>query len=259
AFFNLRKQLHPDHAAQRENADADENLVGLKSRAGYRDHEPDARRGGVKLAHQHADQGAAHRETQPGENKRDRRGHDDGLEDHPFRSAEAARGVEQIGGRGFDAVAGVDQDRKNRAEKNNADLGHDADAEPDDHQRQERDPRRRVHGVDERIEDIAHALVPAGQDAEGNADHGGESVAADEFNAAHVEVVVDLAAAEHLVGGLEDQRRRAHEHGVDQLKDIPDQLPGDQEGGDRDAAEDFLFLIEVDLVPARGVRDFYVE
>src|SRR6476469_9726765 len=71
--------------------------------------------------------------------------------------------------------------------------------------------------------------------------------------------MIDLSGAKHLVAGFEDQRWRAHEHGIDPLKDIADKLPGNQENGDGDGAENFLFIGEVDLINPRSLRDSNVE
>ena len=124
--FDLGEQLHANHAAKRENTDTDKDLIRLKRRSGHGDHETDARGCRVELTDQHADQRATDRETQTGENEWHRRRNHDSLKDHPFGGAEASRCVQQIQRRGFNAIPRIDQDRKHRAEKNNADFGKNA-------------------------------------------------------------------------------------------------------------------------------------
>ena len=74
-------------------------------------------------------------------------------------------------------------------------LDKDADAKPDDDQRQEGDARRGIHGVDEWIANVCEALVPADGDAKGNRENDRQEVAPEELDAADIEVVVNLPEA----------------------------------------------------------------
>ena len=69
-FSALIDNFRGKHAADRENEHADENFIGLESRAGDGDHEADAGRGGIELSHHHADQSPSDRQPEAGEYKR---------------------------------------------------------------------------------------------------------------------------------------------------------------------------------------------
>ena len=60
-LFNATEQLHANHPGQRENQDADKDLVGLKGRAGNRDHKTYPGGGGIEFADHDADQCATDR------------------------------------------------------------------------------------------------------------------------------------------------------------------------------------------------------
>src|SRR6185369_2202263 len=122
------------HTADREDQNTDKYFISLESGAGNRNHKTDARCSRIQFTDHNTDQGAADGKTQTGQYKWNRRGKDDRLEDLPFRSAETARRSEKVRGRGFDAIAGIDQKREDGAKKNDSDFRQDADTEPDDNQ-----------------------------------------------------------------------------------------------------------------------------
>src|SRR6185295_17166195 len=123
-----------DHAGYGKYKDADEDLIGLKSCAGDRDHKSDTGSGGIKFSDHDADQSPPDRQSQPREYKGNRRRNHHALEYLPFRSAKASGGGEQVGGRGLDAVASVDEQREYRAKENDAHFGQNADAQPNNDQ-----------------------------------------------------------------------------------------------------------------------------
>ena len=131
--------------------------------------------------------------SKAGENERNGGRQNDGFENLPFRSAETSRRGEQVRRRSFDAVAGVDQERKNRAQENDADLGQNADTQPNDDQRQERDARSGVHRVDERVANVGKSLIPADGNAERYSEDDRQEITPGKLDAANIEVVIDFA------------------------------------------------------------------
>src|ERR1044071_10013402 len=77
APLDLTQHAHGRHAGESEDQNADEDLIGLKSRAGDGDHETDARGCRIQLADHDADEGAADAKAKAGEDKRegDRKSH----------------------------------------------------------------------------------------------------------------------------------------------------------------------------------------
>src|SRR5207245_10642423 len=86
---------------------------------------------------------------------------------------------------------GVDEDREDRAQEDDRDLGLDADPEPDDEERQQHDAWRRVEERDERVERIAEPLVPADEESRDDAEYERGGVAGDEMQCAAGQVLPD--------------------------------------------------------------------
>ena len=112
-----------DHTGDREDQDADEDLIGLKGCACDGDHEADTRSCRVELAHHDTDERPAYRQAQTRQDERHSGRQHDGLKNLPFRRAETSGGGKQIGRGRLYAISGVDQQRENCAQEDNADLG----------------------------------------------------------------------------------------------------------------------------------------
>ena len=164
------------HSGDGENCNTDEDFVGLERGSRNRDHEADTGGGGIEFADHDADERATDGESKARENEGNRGGQHDRLENLPFRRAETSRRGEQVRRRSFDAVPGVDQEWKNRAQKNDPHLGKDADTQPNDDERQKGDAWRGVHRVDERVADVRKPLIPADRNAERNSENDREEI-----------------------------------------------------------------------------------
>src|SRR5690349_2170120 len=243
------------HTADREDQNTDKNFIRLESGAGDGDHETDTGGGRIQFTNHNADQRAANGKPETGQYKRNRRGEDNRLEDLPFGSSETACRREEIRGRGFDAIAGVDQKREDGAQKNDSDFRQDSDTEPDNNQGQQGNAGRGIHRVHERVADVGEFFIPTDSDAERNGDDDREKISPDELYAANIKVIPDFARCEHLIAGFDDQRGRTHEHGVNQLEGIAAQFPNRQEYKYSDCAKNLTFLIEIELIRGRCFRD----
>ena len=90
-------------------------------------------------------------------------------------------------------VPGVDQHRENGAEKDNSDLGQNANAQPNDHQRQ-KGPHAALHSWHyERIKNVTQPPVPACYDTEWNRDDNGEQISPKKLDAADLQVMINFS------------------------------------------------------------------
>ncbi len=118
----------------------------------------DARGRRVEFADHDAEQGAAGPVLQAGEDERHRAGQHDAGKDLQRRCGKAAGHTDKARLARLHAGLRVDQDRDDGPEEDDRDLGPDADAEPDDDQRQQRHPRHGVERIHERAKHILQFL-----------------------------------------------------------------------------------------------------
>jgi hypothetical protein len=88
---------------------------------------------------------------------------------------------------------GVDQDRHGCRQEHQEDRRAAADAEPDDDQREQRDARRGIKSVDQRVQREVEPPIPADGDAQRHADEDGQHEARQETAAAEQRVALKFA------------------------------------------------------------------
>ena len=103
----------------------------------------------------------------------------------------------------LDPVTGVDQQGEDSAKENNTDLREDADAQPNNDEGQEGNPRGRIHSVNKWVADVGESLIPTDGDPKRDGDNDGKYVSHDKFDATDVQVVKDLPRGKHLKSRLE--------------------------------------------------------
>src|SRR6516164_8839532 len=148
-----------DHAQPRghEHEHAEKDDIGLKRIAGLGDHVAEARRRGVELADDDPEQRAAGAVFQAGEDEGHGAGQDNARKNLHSGGGKASRHSDEARFARLDAGWGVDEDRDDGAEENHQNLRPNADAAPDDDERQQRHARHRVERVDEWADHIADA------------------------------------------------------------------------------------------------------
>src|SRR5262249_49409608 len=116
-----------------------------------RDQAPESRARAEQLRHHHPDQAASDPELEPGKDER-HRGRQRHLEENlPRGRAERAQHLDQPIAGGAQPGLGVDGHRKQHQEDDHQHLRPDADPEPENEQRGERDGRRGVESRDPRL------------------------------------------------------------------------------------------------------------
>ena len=129
------------------------------------------------LGHDHGRPRDADAQAQPGEDRRQRRAEDHLGEDGALAGAQHAGGAQQQQIGVAHAVRGVDDDRIEGAEADEEQRAGVVDAEHGDGERQPRGDRHRAQELDGRIDEPGHQPVPADEQAERDADGGGEEEA----------------------------------------------------------------------------------
>ena len=246
APLDLRQKLECDHADDGKDHDAHQHDIRVEGGAGLRDHLPDAGLRDVELGDEHADQRAAGAQAKPGKDERHRRRQHDGFEDLVLRRLKAAGGLDQRSRRRLDRVARVHDDRENGRHEDQRELRGDADAHPDHQQRQKGDDRSGVKRVQEGIERVVEAPVPAERDPEWHADEDGEEIAPEELDAADIEVMNQFPRLIELDAGMPYARRRAEEDRIGHGPDAARELPYRDEHHDGDGAQDLLLVFQVE-------------
>jgi hypothetical protein len=129
----------------------------------------------------------------------------------------------------------VDQDRNDGAEKDHGDLGPDADAEPDDDQRQQRHARHRVERVDEGAQHVLQASGQPDRQPERNGNRNRCAIAQNEFGCADLEVAPEVAIMAELPAGLRNAGGRGDEQRINEPT-VSEHLPRHQQSEHRAAA-----------------------
>ena len=93
---------------------------------------------------------------------------------------------------------GVDQDREDREDHDDEELRREAEPEPQHHQRDDGDERRRVERVDQPVGRRLHGAVAPDQEADADAEHRGDDEAEQQRAEAVEEGGGKFAAADHL-------------------------------------------------------------
>jgi hypothetical protein len=147
----------------------------------------------------------------------------------------------------------VDDDREDGHQEHDRDFRGLPDAEPDDQQRGERDPRRRVEKRHERPERPRQAAVPADEQAGRQSDDRGQQQAEEHLGAAGAQVGPDLAGAEELLERVGHVERAGQDHlGLDAQRG--DDLPGREHDDDRGRPVQDLAGAIAPALPGRGDR-----
>ncbi len=225
---HARADADADHRQQEDDA---EHPIGLEACGEHRQRLAEAVFGGEDLRADHAEQGEDEAKPQAVED------HRHGARQHELAENLAFAGAERAGERdviGIDAAPaghGAGQHDEEGEAETDSDLRAEAQTEPDDEQRGQRDARHRVQRREDRVEhrfrrwarDEQHADQHACDTAEHEGDHG----------AAHrpVEVVQQTLGDEHLLPKiLHDAGRLADQDRVDQFR-VGRPLPEDEEHG----------------------------
>ncbi len=215
-------------AEQRVEQDRQHHHVGLQKLAGVHRQVTDAGTGRDRLGD---DQGQPHEtegEAHANQNRRQRAG-----QDHLAKQGESA---ESVAARHFhqrrvdvaDAVVGVQIDGEQGAERNEKDLCALVDAEPEDHQRDQRQVR---HVADHLHRAVEQTLAPGrqtGDETEQQADAAADGEADAGAPAANGQMGPELAAAEQLPAGRKHSAGRRQDAGGQQPEDHR-ALPGRQQ------------------------------
>jgi hypothetical protein len=235
--------LEPTHdcsqqqAGDRENQQAGEHKVGLKLFTGSLDQGTDTMLSTQQLGHEHADQRLPHREPQPAENERHGARQSDGAEDLEIIGAETACDADQVRVETADAAARVHQHGKNRDQENKRHFGIQADAEPDDEKRPQRDAWNGIEKIDEWIEEISDPRIPSNEKTGGDANDRRKSEAIKQFTATRGEVGPDigLRGCEQIFESVHHRpRRRQNDRRLD--TEGGHQFPYDKHNNDKGGA-----------------------
>src|SRR5262249_49293075 len=189
----------------------DEHVRQAVGVARLRDREADAFRRGVELADDDADETASDRDPRRRGEIGKRAGQNDLEVKIFFAAAEGAHDADEQRIGGFHAGEDVENERKDREQKNQHRLAGEPDAEKDDEERRDRDERARVERREKRVKRVFHAPLPAHDDAEWYADDDGSREAQDERAAAHAEVMPQPAGRDLIAEGGGDERRFGEE------------------------------------------------
>ena len=139
----------------------------------------------------------------------------------------------------------ADRDRDHGAEKDNRNLGPDADAQPDDDERQERDPRHGVERVDERTQKIAQTFGQPAREAERDCEGGRRAVTNAKFACAHGKIVPEIAIAHQGVAGQCHAARGGDEQRIDEAA-ASQCFPHQQKRKQRAGADQQAFRFELE-------------
>ena len=166
----------PDHA---DDDDAEDDLAGGEQRLAVDDHVADAGGRADQLGDDHVGPGPAEHEAQDlgdlRRSGRDQHARDDAL----VAGAERVGGLDQVAPRVADRDRDHQDDLEHRADEDDQQLLHLADAGPQDQQRDEGGGRQVAREGDERLEERLDRLVGAHQDAERHGDQRRQDEAAD--------------------------------------------------------------------------------
>src|SRR6516162_4189861 len=130
----------------------------------------DSFRGREELANQHADQRAPHGNACAGNDVRQYAWKDDLEIKIPLAAAQRPNYIDEQAIDGANPGIGIEDEGKDREEKDNECLAADADAEKDHDQGRKRHERARIEHSHQRIERITDAHAPAHDDAKRDAD-----------------------------------------------------------------------------------------
>ena len=151
------QQRRERDAEQAERHDRHEHLVDLVGAGGAHDQIADAGDRGVEVGQHHADQAAADREPQAGDDERQRAGSTMLVHSCRSRAAERAADLEQLRVDVLHALIGVDHHREEREQEQDDDLRGGLEAGPQHDQRHQRDDRDRIEERDVDAErDVEH-------------------------------------------------------------------------------------------------------
>ena len=132
-----------------------------------------------------------------------RGGHQYLLKDLPSRAVEGSSHLKEGLIRCADAGKSVQQNREDRYEKDDRDLGRYANAENQNEERDQRHKGTRIEERDPRIERILHSTIGGHRKAERDSQHGSKTEADREFERAHGDVPCEVAREEQRPAGGE--------------------------------------------------------
>src|SRR5256885_4380863 len=253
AVLDALEDRREQHAGAGDEHHPGEHLRRLERLAGDRHEHADAVPRSDELADDHTRERVPHAEPEAGEDERHRAGEHDAPEDEGVGRAERPRDPQQRGLRVPDAGHRVDDDREEGTEKDDRDLGLDVDAEPDDEQREQDDPRRAVEEFHDRVHRVLDPRVPAHRQAQAEAHDDGQPEADDELLAARGHVEPDVA----LLDQLHERLRAVDGAGQEQDRHEPgvrDELPSREDDGHADHAHDERLVLLRPARPDRGAR-----
>jgi hypothetical protein len=176
--FNQIGEFVHDDDDEHQHGDADEDIGGLEDTRSGADVKAQAFGGGDELASDRADDRERNAGLESGDDIGRHGRQDDSEGQPPAVRAHQARQVDKLLIELLHAGVGVKKVQKENQDEDDANLGPDADAEPDDEQRRQRGARHTVERDDDRLEDIGQGFAPAeeiagpdaGERADGKAD-----------------------------------------------------------------------------------------
>src|SRR6202012_6215485 len=163
-----------------------------------------------------------------------------GLRDHQLGHDVPAAGAHQPGlvAQAFVDLLGagvvVVEDQEEHQQCGDADLGRDADTEPQHEQRGQGDLWHGVQGQHDRVEQLADELDPAQDEADDRADHATDDVADHGFFQRHADGGAEDAGVVPVGDLAQDGRRGRHVQA--EGPGVGDDLPQDDEDDDQEQA-----------------------
>src|SRR5664279_2283426 len=154
--------------ADRDHADDDD--VGAQQGARVVDQKAEAGVGADELGRDQRHPADPEADADAGDDLRQGGEHNDAAQHRAFAAAQAARRAHEIRLDTPDAGDGVEQDRKEDAEKDDELVLRVADAEPEDRKRNPGERRDRPQHLDQGVELVVDELPPAHRDAERHGD-----------------------------------------------------------------------------------------
>src|SRR5215470_18139489 len=238
------RDLDLEHAEQRRQGDAQEaerhdrheHLVDLIGRGGPHDQIADARDGGVEVREHHADQPAADREPQAGDDERQRAWQHNVEPELAFAAAERASNLDQPRIDILHALIGIDGHGEEREQKQDDDLGGGLEAGPQHDQGDEGDARRGVKERDVDAERYVEYPEPRQQQADRDADNRRGTQAQQQHDETRPQIFPQFATPDHVHGCDRDLGRRREQDRIDPgPEDLPDrQYRSERTDPDRD-------------------------
>src|SRR2546425_5654544 len=247
------QRLAAHDARECEDQHAREERRHVERLRGVEDEVAEPRLRPEELGDDDADQPAREPEPQPGHDDRKRRGEHHLGEDLHRSRAERPRRLDEVTVGAFDAGEGVEEDREDRDEQDDSDLRLDAELEPEDEQRSERDRRGRVEERDPRIEVISERPAYRHGRAERDAGQRRGTEAERELEEARADVELELATGPELSRGREHARERHEEQPV-RDDEAPDELPQGKDDDDRPERADAALVPLEESAPPRPRR-----